>query len=109
MPIPCPACGYLTLEESYGSDDICDVCGWEDDAVQLANPCSSGGANAQSLFECQRVFKDLEKTQNRSFSISEDWRPLNEEEISYYQNILKTNRWAFSGETSASKAYWNRK
>jgi hypothetical protein len=109
MTIPCPACGYLTFEESYGSYDICDVCGWEDDAVQLANPCSSGGANAQSLFECQKVFKDSEKTENHSFMVSEDWRPLTQEEIIYYQEISKTSRWAFSGETSASKVYWKKK
>ncbi|WP_415248504.1 CPCC family cysteine-rich protein [Thauera sp.] len=51
--LPCPCCGFLTLEEEYGSYSICPVCGWEDDSVQLANPCSGGGANKQSLAEAQ--------------------------------------------------------
>lgn len=48
------SCGFVTLEdEGYGSYPICDVCGWEDDGVQLANPTSSGGANGYSLAEAQ--------------------------------------------------------
>ncbi len=35
----CPACGFKTLEgDWFGTYDICGVCGWEDDHVQLANP-----------------------------------------------------------------------
>ena len=51
--LPCPACGFLTVEGRYGSYGICAVCGWEDDGVQLANPACGGGANAESLIEAQ--------------------------------------------------------
>lgn len=40
---PCGCCGFLVFEEPAGSHSICRVCGWEDDAVQLANPTLEGG------------------------------------------------------------------
>ncbi len=44
--ISCPCCGFLTLPaESYGSYEICSLCNWEDDQVQLSNPCEEGGQN----------------------------------------------------------------
>jgi hypothetical protein len=34
MAWPCVCCGYFTLSEpTGGSDDICPVCYWQDDAV----------------------------------------------------------------------------
>ncbi|HEY5908286.1 MAG TPA: CPCC family cysteine-rich protein, partial [Vicinamibacteria bacterium] len=42
---PCPCCGYLMFKESPGSHDICKICFWEDDIVQLRDPHFSGGAN----------------------------------------------------------------
>ena len=33
----CPVCGKYEFEEQ-GSFDICDVCGWEDDPLQLKEP-----------------------------------------------------------------------
>ena len=54
---PCPVCGYLTFAELPGSYDICAVCGWEDDALQLEFATSlAGGANARTLAEAQREF-----------------------------------------------------
>ena len=48
---PCPVCGRMILQEY----DICDVCGWENDPVQLANPTLSGGANHESLQEARKA------------------------------------------------------
>jgi hypothetical protein len=56
---PCPCCGYLTFEEPPGSFDICPICCWEDDLVQLAFPDMAGGANKCSLIEGQRRFASL--------------------------------------------------
>ena len=56
---PCPCCGHLTFAEQPGSYDICPVCFWEDDNVQLRWPDSSGGANTPSLIEAQRNYADF--------------------------------------------------
>jgi hypothetical protein len=45
----CPCCGYLTLEGDPGDYDVCKVCFWEDDPVQLRDPTYEGGANTVSL------------------------------------------------------------
>ncbi|MCS5497122.1 CPCC family cysteine-rich protein [Cnuibacter physcomitrellae] len=53
---PCPCCGFRTLDEPPGSYEICPVCWWEDDAVQLRYPEFRGGANHPSLLEAQATF-----------------------------------------------------
>lgn len=54
----CPCCGYLTLTEpASGSYDICSVCFWEDDGVQLRDPDYAGGANRVSLNEGRESFR----------------------------------------------------
>ena len=59
-PYPCPACGFEVFLEPSGSYDICPVCGWEDDEVQLRFPAMRGGANKASLFESQqRVLQQI--------------------------------------------------
>jgi Cysteine-rich CPCC len=55
-PFPCPVCGYLVFNESPGSYDICPICFWEDDLVQLGYPLMAGGANKVSLHDAQRQF-----------------------------------------------------
>jgi hypothetical protein len=54
--VTCACCGYRTLSEGSGSYEICDVCWWEDDPVQLASPLLRGGANKVSLAEAQLYF-----------------------------------------------------
>ena len=55
---PCPCCGHRTLAEAPGGTyDICAVCFWEDDGVQLDDPDYSGGANVPSLREAQRNYE----------------------------------------------------
>jgi cysteine-rich CPCC protein len=56
---PCPVCGFLTLHEPPGSYAICDVCAWEDDALQLEFATSlAGGANRMTLFAAQAQFAE---------------------------------------------------
>lgn len=50
---PCPCCGFLVFDEAPGSFALCPVCDWEDCAVQLGNPASGGGPNAESLADAQ--------------------------------------------------------
>jgi methionyl-tRNA synthetase len=53
----CPCCGYKTfLHKPNGSFEICEVCFWEDDPVQLENPDYEGGANKISLKQGQKFF-----------------------------------------------------
>ncbi|MBK8672891.1 MAG: hypothetical protein IPN93_07865 [Bacteroidetes bacterium] len=53
----CPCCGHLTYtEEPNGNYDICPVCYWEDDPIQLKDPTYKGGANRVSLVQAQRNF-----------------------------------------------------
>jgi oligopeptide/dipeptide ABC transporter ATP-binding protein len=46
--LPCPCCDSRVLTRP-GGYEICDVCGWEDDPVQSADPDHAAGANKQSL------------------------------------------------------------
>lgn len=46
--LPCSCCGSRTISEP-GAYEVCDVCGWEDDPVQSADPGYAGGANRESL------------------------------------------------------------
>jgi hypothetical protein len=53
----CPCCGYKTFaEQPNGSYDICPVCFWEDDLIQLNDPTYKGGANRVSLKQGQKNF-----------------------------------------------------
>lgn len=60
MKYPCSCCGYYTYEHMPdGSYDICPVCFWEDDPVQLENPQCEGGANHVSLEQARFNYKKL--------------------------------------------------
>ncbi|HET6615448.1 MAG TPA: CPCC family cysteine-rich protein [Dehalococcoidia bacterium] len=48
----CPCCHQLTLDEQPPDTyDICPVCDWEDDGVQLFDPDYAPGANMWTLNE----------------------------------------------------------
>lgn len=79
MSYPCPSCGYEVFSEPPGSYEICDVCGWEDDAVQLQFPFMQGGANEVSLWEWQqKIAAKLAAADVLDGSVKRcaDWRPL---------------------------------
>lgn len=59
-PYPCPCCGHLVFQEPPGSYDLCPICFWEDDAVQLRWPEYEGGANRPSLIDSQKNYSHLE-------------------------------------------------
>jgi len=52
----CPCCGFQTFDEAPGSHQVCHVCSWEDDAVQLLDPWFAGGANRPSLRDAQDAY-----------------------------------------------------
>ena len=78
---PCPACGSLVLADTPGSYQLCSVCDWEDDAVQLANPTTGGGANRCSLVEAQASPRDHAPGVPRDPA----WRPVSEQEIAWHR------------------------
>ena len=41
---PCPVCGRTIFRE-YDSYDVCEFCGWEDNAYQEEHPYTGGGPN----------------------------------------------------------------
>lgn len=61
FPKKCDCCGFGVIKEPW---EICEICGWEDDALQRKDPGFSGGANALSLNEHLEKFL-LEYTSER--------------------------------------------
>lgn len=59
MGFTCPCCGHRTFSEPPGSYDVCPICYWEDDPVQLLDPAYRGGANSPSLIDCQLNYEQF--------------------------------------------------
>lgn len=53
----CPCCEKAIVEEY----EICPVCGWQNDPVQLAYPSTSRGANYMTLDEARAAYARGEK------------------------------------------------
>ena len=107
--LPCPCCGFLTLEHAYGSYVVCPICAWEDDGVQLANPTSAGGANERSLAEAQaRVIEryPLDIDAVRGFRRDVRWRPLSDAEIAAAEQRRVVDYWHSLGACDLADAYW---
>lgn len=76
----CPCCGYFTFEEKPDNTfDICPVCFWEDDGVQLSKPDYAGGANHVSLNRARKNFKAFGASEER---LVQYVRNPNEDELS---------------------------
>ncbi|NLB54084.1 MAG: hypothetical protein GX808_14260 [Syntrophomonadaceae bacterium] len=56
----CACCGKPTLEKD-SLFEICEVCGWQDDAVQNDDPGYAGGANEMSLNEAREAYRKGKK------------------------------------------------
>ncbi len=72
------------FSEPPGSFAICPACGWEDDAVQLANPTTGGGANGESLVEAQLSARRLHRA--RDLPRDPSWREVSEREIAWHHS-----------------------
>ena len=56
----CPCCGCFTFgSEPQGNYDICPVCYWEDDPLQLIDEDFEGGANKVSLKQARENYKQF--------------------------------------------------
>lgn len=56
----CPVCGQYTFEYA-GDYDICPVCGWEDELMQLADPDEEDCTNHMSLNQDREAWKNGQK------------------------------------------------
>jgi len=85
MPtFPCPCCGFVVFERAAGSYEICPVCGWEDDPVQLAFPGTPTGANKESLYDSQARFLKAfpsDRQLHQGYRRDSSWRPLRLDEV----------------------------
>ncbi|WP_063770963.1 ADP-ribosylglycohydrolase family protein [Streptacidiphilus neutrinimicus] len=75
---PCPCCGHLVHDEPCGSYEICPVCFWEDDLLQLRRPTTTG-ANRVSLIEAQRNVQHFGACDQRGLRFTR--RPLPDEPL----------------------------
>ncbi|MCD8065760.1 MAG: hypothetical protein LUE15_01065 [Oscillospiraceae bacterium] len=60
----CPVCGQYEFPEE-GSYAVCEVCGWEDDAVQEDDPDYAGGANPISLNQFRKEWSEEMSSKQR--------------------------------------------
>jgi hypothetical protein len=77
--LACLCCGHPTrTEKTSGAFEICPVCFWEDDSVQSADPGYAGGANAVSLLEARRNFREFGASERQDL---EHVRPPRPDEV----------------------------
>lgn len=91
MLYTCPCCGYFSFGDPPGSYEICEICFWEDDHLQLCFPDARGGANAVSLIEaqvnfvqwgaCERRFRAQVRPATIDDEKDERWFPLWEKRV----------------------------
>ncbi|MBE1602653.1 MULTISPECIES: CPCC family cysteine-rich protein [Streptomyces] len=100
---PCVCCGHLTMDEPPGSYQICPVCFWEDDAVQLRWPGYWGGANRPSLMEAQKNHQAFGACEERAVEhvrppedhepLDSSWRPIDPERDQFEPKDLSLAPW----------------
>ena len=99
------------MSEPPGSYEICDVCWWEDDAVQLRWPTWSGGANLLCLIEAQQNYTRFGANEERAAKrarptkdepLDEGWRPVNPDDDSFESRGEQQADWP----TDLTTLYW---
>lgn len=104
---PCPCCGYLVFQEPPGSYDICPICFWEDDIVQLAFPQMAGGANTLSLYESQKSFLRIQVSDPR-FSDKARVPTPSEKKDTGWRPIVPSSDPTLSWESSSDREHWKK-
>lgn len=75
---PCPCCGFFTLDEKPDNTfQLCPVCLWEDDGIQLHDPDYEGGANTMSLHQAKENYRTFGAVEERVLEFVR--QPLEEE------------------------------
>ena len=106
---PCPCCGFETFSEPPGSYEICVVCGWEDDHVQLTHPSMGGGANRKSLLEAQvgaLQTHPVEIQIQAGFRRHSKWRPLRDADLEERSSPSSGTQYFRAATEEATRYYW---
>jgi hypothetical protein len=80
---PCPCRGYLVFDKKPGPYDICPICFWEDDLVQLRFVSTGGGANSPSLIQAQKNYRALGASERRCRRFVRAPRPDERREVGW--------------------------
>jgi len=101
------------FSEPVGSYEICSICFWEDDAIQLRWPDWTGGANRPSLRESQRNFVRFGAMEERFISNvrgpeatdrgDEGWRPIDVQRDDFEPRGVQERPWP---DDSAVLYWW---
>lgn len=105
VTFPCPCCGHLTFSEPPGSYEICPVCFWEDDAVQLRWPTYEGGANGPSLIESQGSYTEDGATEHQFTGLVRP--PTDEEPLDTGRRTVDLERDSFEAKSEREAAWPN--
>ena len=58
--IKCPVCGEYEFERE-NNFEICEVCGWENDGLQMDDPDEENCANVMSLNQARKAWAEGRK------------------------------------------------
>lgn len=114
MKYTCPVCGFLVFNQPPGSFEICPICGWEDDNIQLRFPDLGGGANKASLVEAQQNYKNIGMAETRYIEMvrspfKEDdkdvtWRTVDPQKDNFENSSLQ--EYPLEPEDKTQLYYW---
>jgi hypothetical protein len=110
---PCPSCGFLVFDEPMGSYDICEICDWEDDHVQLKHPLLRGCANRECLLESQEkilIEIPFDIKEYKGYVRDIEWRPLLPKDYNNDKKLPKGGLDYFNTATEEDedKYYWRK-
>ncbi len=102
----CPCCGFMVFGEGPGSYEVCSICGWEDDAVQLANGDSLHESQQKVLLE-----HPLSTTEVGGVTRDPAWRPLSDDEVQAHRAEVRAAKtlWPRKAASDAKDCYWLKK
>ena len=103
---PCPVCGYHVFGRPPGSYEICDVCDWEDDPIQVRHPRMRGGANGGSIYDYQQRHADWQAPSD--VTRDAEFRLLAEDEASLPSGQAGEVDYRLEYYHGADPYYWRR-
>ena len=99
----------MVFSEPPGSYDICPICRWEDDQVQLRFPLLTGGANKESLYQHQLgwiIQIPLEIQEKDGRKRDPQWRLLNNQDLEILNGSPSTGQEYFEAAAMDSPPYY---